>query len=154
MMEGSINFISKKLDILPQSFCVLKCIVLFQSTITHRVGLGHETMVCAVCLSIFLWGYINAHITNVGFIFRLGKYCVNKIMVFGWEFILNWLVGTMLLTFQIRKWCVRIAYPLTRQWSVQEYQAVLQRHKCIFLKINRFFESPVYICDVNAIAID
>ena len=23
-------------------------------TITHYVGLGHETMVCAVCLSIFL----------------------------------------------------------------------------------------------------
>ena len=24
-------------------------------TITHCLGLGHETMVCAVCLSIFLW---------------------------------------------------------------------------------------------------
>ena len=24
-------------------------------TITHWLGLGHETMVCAVCLSIFLW---------------------------------------------------------------------------------------------------
>ena len=25
-------------------------------TITHCLGLSHETMVCAVCLSIFLWG--------------------------------------------------------------------------------------------------
>ena len=25
-------------------------------TIIHFLGLGHETMVCAVCLSIFLWG--------------------------------------------------------------------------------------------------
>ena len=24
-------------------------------TITHCLGLGHETMVCAVCLSVFLW---------------------------------------------------------------------------------------------------
>ena len=24
-------------------------------TMTHCLGLGHETMVCAVCLSIFLW---------------------------------------------------------------------------------------------------
>ena len=26
-------------------------------TIIHCLGLGHETMVCAVCLSIFLWGH-------------------------------------------------------------------------------------------------
>ena len=25
------------------------------ATITHCLGLGHETMVCAVCLSVFLW---------------------------------------------------------------------------------------------------
>ena len=28
-------------------------------TITHYLGLGHETMVCAVCLSIFLWNNNN-----------------------------------------------------------------------------------------------
>ena len=27
-------------------------------TVTHCLGLGHETMVCAVCLSIFLWSVI------------------------------------------------------------------------------------------------
>ena len=33
-------------------------------TITHCLGLGHETMVCAVCLSIFLWidNYTSFHV--------------------------------------------------------------------------------------------
>ena len=29
--------------------------VFFLWTITHCLGLGHETMVCAVCVSMFLW---------------------------------------------------------------------------------------------------
>ena len=37
---------------------VLCLIIIIKSevwTITHCLGLGHETMVCAVCFSIFLW---------------------------------------------------------------------------------------------------
>ena len=37
---------------------ILCLIIIIKSevwTITHCLGLGHETMVCAVCLSIFLW---------------------------------------------------------------------------------------------------
>ena len=37
--------------------CILCLIIIIKSevwTITHCLGLGHETMVCAVCLSIFL----------------------------------------------------------------------------------------------------
>ena len=37
---------------------ILCLIIIIKSgvwTITHFLGLGHETMVCAVCLSIFLW---------------------------------------------------------------------------------------------------
>ena len=38
--------------------CILCLIIIIKSdvwTITHCLGLGHETMVPAVCLSIFLW---------------------------------------------------------------------------------------------------
>ena len=38
--------------------CILCLIIIIKSevwTITHCLGLGHETMVSAVCLSIFLW---------------------------------------------------------------------------------------------------
>ena len=35
--------------------CLIIIIKLEVSTITHCFGLGHETVVCAVCLSIFLW---------------------------------------------------------------------------------------------------
>ena len=37
---------------------ILYLIIIIKSevwTITHCLGLGHETMVCAVCLSVFLW---------------------------------------------------------------------------------------------------
>ena len=40
---------------------ILCLIIIIKSevwTITHCLGLGHETMVCAVCLSIFLYKYI------------------------------------------------------------------------------------------------
>ena len=36
-------------------FCLTIIIISEVWTITHCLGLGHETMVCAVCLSIFLW---------------------------------------------------------------------------------------------------
>ena len=35
--------------------CLINIIKSEVRTITHCLGLGHETMVCAVCLSIFLW---------------------------------------------------------------------------------------------------
>ena len=41
-----------------ESIYILCLIIIIKSevwTITHCLGLGHETMVCAVCLSIFLW---------------------------------------------------------------------------------------------------
>ena len=37
------------------TFCLIIIIKSEVWTITHYLGLGHETMVCAVCLSIFLW---------------------------------------------------------------------------------------------------
>ena len=40
-----------------ERICILCLIIIIKSevgTITHCFGLGHETMVCAVCLSIFL----------------------------------------------------------------------------------------------------
>ena len=48
---------------LPNSLVMIKriyilCLIIIKSevwTFTHCLGLGHETMVCAVCLSIFLW---------------------------------------------------------------------------------------------------
>ena len=45
---------------------ILCLIIIIKSevwNITHCLGLGHETMVCAVCLSIFLWsGYFTPHL--------------------------------------------------------------------------------------------
>ena len=41
-----------------ERICILCLIIIIKSevwTITHCLGLGHETMVCAVCLSIFVW---------------------------------------------------------------------------------------------------
>ena len=38
--------------------CVLHLIIIIKPevwTINHCLGLGHETMVCAVCLTMFLW---------------------------------------------------------------------------------------------------
>ena len=49
---------------LPISFVMIEriyilCLIIIMKsevwTITHCLGLGHETMVCAVCLSIFFW---------------------------------------------------------------------------------------------------
>ena len=44
---------------LPISFRIyILCIIIIKSevwTITHCLGLGHETVVCPVCLSVFLW---------------------------------------------------------------------------------------------------
>ena len=39
-------------------FCLIIIIKSEVWTITHCLGLGHETMLCAVCLSIFLFVYI------------------------------------------------------------------------------------------------
>ena len=45
--------------------CVLNLIIIIKSVvwiINHCLGLGHETMVCAVCLTMLLWcGYIIRH---------------------------------------------------------------------------------------------
>ena len=48
---------------------ILCLIIIIKSeiwTITHCLGLGHETMVCAVCLSIFLWLFCVRHIIKLG----------------------------------------------------------------------------------------
>ena len=45
-------------------------------TITHCLGLGHETMVCAVCLSIFLWSKYTNY-TCLDMVFR--KKTISKI---------------------------------------------------------------------------
>ena len=64
------------------------------STITHCLGLGHETMVCAVCLSIFLCHSIDVytytvlcHHNTVNFLSISDKYCaqlsaVHNIMLY------------------------------------------------------------------------
>ena len=42
--------------------CVLYLIIIIKPEvwiINHCLGLGHETMVCAVCLTMFLWGLCN-----------------------------------------------------------------------------------------------
>ena len=39
-------------------FCLIIIIKSEVWTIIHCIGLGHETMVCAVCLFIFLWHYV------------------------------------------------------------------------------------------------
>ena len=46
---------------------ILCLIIIIKSevwTITHCLRLGHETMVCAVCLSIFLW-YLGMFVFNI-----------------------------------------------------------------------------------------
>ena len=60
---------------------ILCLIIIIKSevwTITHYLGLGHETMVCSVCLSIFLWAYIH----NQGTIFS---------NVLCWLYLILWL---------------------------------------------------------------
>ena len=45
-----------------ENIYILCLIIIIKSevwTITHCLGLGHETMVCAVCLSLFLWINLN-----------------------------------------------------------------------------------------------
>ena len=47
--------------------CILCLIIIIKSevwTITHCLGFSHETMVSAVCLSIFLWNQTMCHIAN------------------------------------------------------------------------------------------
>ena len=61
--------------------CVIIIIIISEVwTITHCLGLGHETMVCAVCLSIFLYIYIYIYI----YIYKLivawwGPYVVTEL---------------------------------------------------------------------------
>ena len=59
-----IQYVRLCVSSLPISFMmiariyILCLIIIIKSeiwTITHCLGLGHKTMVCAVCLSIFLW---------------------------------------------------------------------------------------------------
>ena len=65
---------------------ILCLIIIIKSevwTITHCLGLGHETMVCAVCLSIFLfllWGFA---LLCIVWIFGNQKrlYCLNHFLV-------------------------------------------------------------------------
>ena len=55
--------------------CVLNLIIIIKSevwTINHRLGLGHETMVCAVCLTMFLAFII---LTKYSFSCRLTWVC-------------------------------------------------------------------------------
>ena len=50
-----------------ERICLLFLIIIIKSevwTISHCLGLGHETMVCAVCLSIFLSETTRAPFTN------------------------------------------------------------------------------------------
>ena len=63
---SSIQYVGLYVFILPISFVIIEriyilcLIIIIKSevwTITHCLGLGNETMVSAVCLSIFLWIY-------------------------------------------------------------------------------------------------
>ena len=54
---------------------ILCLIIIIKSevwTITHCLGLGHETMECAVCLSIFLWE--SPHLPALNFILQDDRY--------------------------------------------------------------------------------
>ena len=54
---GLCVFSSPVFLVMIEIICILCLIIIIKSevwTITHCLGLGHETMVCAVCLSIFL----------------------------------------------------------------------------------------------------
>ena len=64
---SNIQYVGLCVFSLPISFvmieriCILCLIIIIKSevwTIAHCLGLGHETMVCAVCLSILLLGYL------------------------------------------------------------------------------------------------
>ena len=59
-----VKYVGLRVFSLPSSFVMIEIIyilcfiIIIKSevwTITHCLGLGHETMVCTVCLSIFLW---------------------------------------------------------------------------------------------------
>ena len=57
---------------------ILRLITIIKSevwTITHCLGLGHETMVCAVCLSIFLWKRLSFFFCTCPFDALLGVTC-------------------------------------------------------------------------------
>ena len=54
----AIRYLAKKMSNMWWENIKLCLIIIIKSevwTITHCLGLGHETMVCAVCLSILLW---------------------------------------------------------------------------------------------------
>ena len=53
------------------TLCLIIIIESEVRTITHRLGLGHETMVSAVCLSIYLWTLIC-------------EYCYQDTYIFYW----------------------------------------------------------------------
>ena len=57
---------------------ILCLIIIIKSevwTITHCLGLGHETIVCAVCLSIFLWKHLSR---NWSFVKRIHRSLVDS----------------------------------------------------------------------------
>ena len=55
---GAVCFQFTHFLVMIERIYILCLIIIIKSdkwTITHCLGLGHETLVCAVCLSIFLW---------------------------------------------------------------------------------------------------
>ena len=57
---GAVCFLFTHFLVMIERIYILYLIIIIKSevwTITHCLGLGHETMVCAVCLFVFLWIY-------------------------------------------------------------------------------------------------
>ena len=57
-IRGAVCFQFTHFHVMIERIYILCLIIIIKSevwTITHCLGLGHETMVCAVCLFVFLW---------------------------------------------------------------------------------------------------
>ena len=67
-IRGAVCFQFTHFLVMVERIYILCLIIIIKSevwTITHCLGLGHETMVCAVCLFVFLWARVCINETNV-----------------------------------------------------------------------------------------
>ena len=97
-------------------------------TITHCLGLGHETMVCAVCLSIFLFVYKLFPKCPIGLIFW--KEHANHTAVHG--------ISRMWIT---NIWCKFDEYEVLEHISdgMQRYSTKVAKVICVLLHLRRYW---------------
>ena len=140
--------------------CVLCLIIIIKPEvwiINHCLGLGHETMVCAVCLTMFLWNVFSKYHTKPGVIIRwllisLGHYEYSVIIYITSLGIIGYQIPYVLISIYFSHLHVRLCWNMVGRAVMQigGYDAhlnlfAIQSHISLEFQTFLLFQVSIYI---------